>query len=330
MEEITISIITPTYNHEKFIVKCIESVLAQSYPHWEQIIVDDGSNDHTEELIGQYKDDRIKYIKQKNKGIYKLSETYNKALKSSNGEIIAILEGDDFWPPDKLEKQISCFKDPEVVLSWGKAVFTDVCGEFIGYKPKSLEWLKKISDRNVRKYLLFGNFIPACTVMCRRDALMDINGFKQLEKAPHVDYLTWLELGLKGKFLYLDEILGFWRHHEKQISSNMPLEMIESLEYSINFFKERSKYFEFNVGIVDLVTYNLVQIKYNLIYVIKTARQGRRKENRNLNEKSYSKLNKKLSFITYLFLKLNVTLRTIYAIFRINFRWIIVITKDAL
>ena len=85
MENILVSIITPTYNHEKFIGKCIESVLAQSYPHWEQIIVDDGSNDGTEEIVASYNDERIKYIKQENKGIWRLKETYNKALKNSNG-----------------------------------------------------------------------------------------------------------------------------------------------------------------------------------------------------------------------------------------------------
>ena len=80
MEPILVSIITPTYNHEKFIGNCIESVLAQTYPYWEQIIVDDGSNDDTGKIIASYKDKRIKYIKQKNKGIWKLKETYNKAL----------------------------------------------------------------------------------------------------------------------------------------------------------------------------------------------------------------------------------------------------------
>jgi len=106
MDKILVSIITPTYNHENFIGKCIESVLAQTYQHWEQIIVDDGSDDDTKQTIAKYHDKRIKYIKQENKGIWRLNETYNTALKHSNGEIISILEGYDFWPPDKLEKQL--------------------------------------------------------------------------------------------------------------------------------------------------------------------------------------------------------------------------------
>ena len=65
-----VSIITPTYNHENFIAQCLESVLSQSYVAWEQIVVDDGSTDRTREIISQYKDERIKYIHQANKGIH--------------------------------------------------------------------------------------------------------------------------------------------------------------------------------------------------------------------------------------------------------------------
>jgi len=69
MHEPFVTIITPTYNHEKFIGQCIESVLAQTYPHWEQIIIDDGSIDHTREVVLRYRDNRIKYVYQENLGI---------------------------------------------------------------------------------------------------------------------------------------------------------------------------------------------------------------------------------------------------------------------
>ena len=65
MEKPLVSIITPTYNHEKFIEQCVRSVLSQTYPNWEMIIIDDGSTDKTPEKIEQFKDDRIHYIRQK-------------------------------------------------------------------------------------------------------------------------------------------------------------------------------------------------------------------------------------------------------------------------
>jgi len=73
-----VSIITPTYNHERFIAQCIESALAQTYPHWEQIIIDDGSTDRTAEIVARYDDERIIYVRQANQGIWRLAETYNK------------------------------------------------------------------------------------------------------------------------------------------------------------------------------------------------------------------------------------------------------------
>lgn len=79
MEQL-VSIITPTYNHERFIDCCIESVLAQTYPYWEQIIIDDGSIDKTGEIISKYKDERIRYIRQDNVGIWKLAKTWKSVV----------------------------------------------------------------------------------------------------------------------------------------------------------------------------------------------------------------------------------------------------------
>src|SRR5436190_82102 len=94
-----VSIITPTYNHERFIGPCIESLLAQTYENWEQIIIDDGSTDHTADVVRRYSDPRIKYIYQQHRGVESLAHTYNRALKTSHGRLVAILEGDDACPP---------------------------------------------------------------------------------------------------------------------------------------------------------------------------------------------------------------------------------------
>jgi len=236
-----VSIITATYNHDKYIGKCIESVLSQSYPNWEQIIIDDGSTDKTEEIIARYDDKRIKYIKQKNVGIYNLKETYNKALELSKGDLIAILEGDDFWPPNKLKTQIKAFEDEKVGFSWGKAEMTDDYGKCIEIRPNYFEKYEKLSKIEVTRNLLMGGFIPACTVMCRKSALLAIGGFKQPPSVPYVDYPTWLELSLNEKFLALDSILGCWRRHQNQMSTSKLLEMIESSKFSIDFFKKLDK-----------------------------------------------------------------------------------------
>ncbi|RLF83564.1 hypothetical protein DRN44_00660 [Thermococci archaeon] len=233
-----VSIITPTYNHEKYIEKCIESVLSQTYPNWEMIIVDDGSTDKTPEKIEKFKDERIHYIRQKHVGIWGLKKTYNRALKFSDGELIAVLEGDDFWPPDKLEKQIRVFKDKDVVLSWGKAGLVDSEGKIFDIIPKNIEQFKFESKIKNTEKLLCRNFIPASTVMIRREDLLSIGGFKQAEYTPFVDYPTWLELSLIGKFYPIDEIVGYWRRHRDQVTSRMKKYVGRAKKYSIEFFEK--------------------------------------------------------------------------------------------
>ncbi|MCJ7617719.1 MAG: glycosyltransferase [Desulfobacterales bacterium] len=238
LEQPLVSIITATYNHERFIGQCIDSVLSQTYPYWEQIVIDDGSSDRTGDIVSQYKDSRIKYIRQDNQGIWKLGETYNRALQLSQGELIAVLEGDDFWPSDKLERQIPCFEDSHVVLSWGREAVTDINGNIISVYPKDIKGYRNIDKIKTLKKLLLHNFIAASTAICRRDALSSIGGFRQPENTPFVDHPTWLELSLLGEFSAVDAVLGYWRRHSQQTSSIMILEMHTSMiEYSLVFFQ---------------------------------------------------------------------------------------------
>jgi len=225
MEKPLVSIITPTYNHERFIGQCIESVLAQTYRHWEMIIVDDGSTDRTCEIIQQYKDSRICYLRQEHKGIYRLGETYNQALNYASGELIAILEGDDYWPPYKLERQIPAFSDNNVTLVWGKGGLVDERGKLIGV----LQAVKRNLDLHIPQViskLVFKNFLfPTVTIVVRRKELLSIGGFFQPSYSPFVDFPTWLRLAFHldsdKRFYFINDILGYRRKHSSQVSSDL-------------------------------------------------------------------------------------------------------------
>ncbi len=219
-----VSIITPTYNHEKFIGKCIESVLAQTYPNWELLIVDDGSTDATSNIVARYKDKRIKYIRQNHLGIWKLPETYNNALRRSKGELVAILEGDDFWPPYKLEEQVRAFDDKDVVLSWGRAAFVDETGKKIfGYSPPEKDLSADIyQNKPIGKILekaIYEVPIPEQSVVCRKDALIKIGGFEGYPRTPGAGVgRIILELSLVGTFSATNKIVGYYRQHRAQVS----------------------------------------------------------------------------------------------------------------
>lgn len=232
-----VSIITPTYNHENFIAQCLESVLSQSYVAWEQIVVDDGSTDRTGEIISQYKDERIKYIRQANKGILRLAESYNMALQISKGEYIAILEGDDFWPSDKLRIQIDAMRGSDSILSWGMANIIDREGNLLDVLPKDIKQFAYKSREDQLLSLLFANPMHSCTIICRKSALIAVGGFKQPEMIPCVDGPTWLEMSLRGEFLPIDAVLGCYRRHDNQITSVMKTSMLRASLYSAEFFR---------------------------------------------------------------------------------------------
>ena len=98
--EYLISIITPTYNCAQFIGETIKSVINQTYTNWEMIIVDDASNDNTEEVVKSIKDERIKYIRLKeNSGA---ATARNIAMENASGKFMAFLDSDDIWIKDKL------------------------------------------------------------------------------------------------------------------------------------------------------------------------------------------------------------------------------------
>ena len=114
MVETLVSIITPCYNGSDYIAETIESVMAQSYSNWEMIVVDDGSKDSTASIVQNYveKDARIKLIRQKNKGS---AAARNNGIKSAKGRYIALLDSDDVWMPEFLEKQIAFMKEKNAV-----------------------------------------------------------------------------------------------------------------------------------------------------------------------------------------------------------------------
>lgn len=233
-----VSIITPTYNHERFIGPCIESVLAQTYSNWEQIIIDDGSTDGTRSVVERYKDKRIRYIRQENQGIEALAHTYNRALSASHGSLIAILEGDDTWPQYKLATMTDAFIDPFVALAYGEMKEIDVGGKLAERSGSTARKYRKLPQsvlfndpvRSAIPYLLTvpgHSMIPASTVLMRRAPLDAIGGFQYVQGQLYTDFPTFILLALQGKFYFFSEVVGFRRMHASSATARFFEEMTE-------------------------------------------------------------------------------------------------------
>lgn len=114
MNKPLVSITVPVYNGDKTIARCINSLLSQSYKNLEIIVINDGSTDHTLEILNSYCDNRLKVYSQDNKGIAK---TRNKLLSLCNGEFIAFCDADDFYHPDFVKEMLALMENDDIIMT---------------------------------------------------------------------------------------------------------------------------------------------------------------------------------------------------------------------
>ena len=224
-----VSVVTPAYNHEQFIGTCVDSVLSQTYTNWEQIIIDDGSTDDTRKVIARYRDPRIRYECQVHQGPFELAKSYNRALSLANGDLIAILEGDDCWPDGKLATMLPAFQDEGIVLAYGEREDIDAVGRKQRRKTHTARLREHLSDEilfndpvgSTTRYMMLldgRSLVHPCTVIMRKSALERIGGFQYVPGLPQTDYPTFLELSLEGKFHFIRKTMGYLRRHERSIT----------------------------------------------------------------------------------------------------------------
>lgn len=173
-----VSVIIPTHNAEDTICRALESVLAQTYPHVECIIVDDGSTDSTRERVQQYLP-RVHYRYQHNQ---ERSAARNHGLRVANGEFIAFLDADDYWMPAKLERQVQLFaRTPRLGLVYTQVQLVDAQGAFIrNWLGAGQSWPEPGFD-SFRRCALMDDFIIAglSTLMIRKECLVGTSWFAE-------------------------------------------------------------------------------------------------------------------------------------------------------
>lgn len=147
MQNDLVSVIMPSYNSVDYIYQSIESVIKQTYPHWELLITDDCSTDNTVEIVKQYaqKDNRIKlFILKENSGV---AVARNNSIKKAQGRYIAMLDSDDLWLPEKLEKQLAFMQKNGYEFCYSSYIMCDDNGEYDGIffcrKQESFQSIKK-------------------------------------------------------------------------------------------------------------------------------------------------------------------------------------------
>lgn len=206
-----VSVITPVYNAERFIAKAIDSVLAQTYPNIEMILVDDRSTDRSAEIIKSYTEKHpnvIYKLQEKNMGA---AVARNTALTLARGRYVAFLDSDDIWLPDKTERQLELMKKTGSPLS-----YTAI--EMIGEDGTLIKPHRKVKESVDYRFLLRNTMIATSSVIADRELLYD---FRMPLRRSGQDYATWLRL-LRGNKVAvgINEVLVRYRISGNSLSSN--------------------------------------------------------------------------------------------------------------
>jgi glycosyltransferase involved in cell wall biosynthesis len=195
----TVSVIIPTYNREQLVRTAIDSVLQQSYPDTEIVIIDDGSTDATRDSVAGY-GDRVRYFHQENRGI---AGARNAGIRAARGSYIAFLDSDDYWKPEKLARQMQLFaKHPEYGLVACQCASVRVDGSYREKnRPGSSGW--------VLRELFHKNFIRTSSAVIRA-ACFDRVGLFDERLRECEEYDLWMRIAARYPIGFINESLAVY------------------------------------------------------------------------------------------------------------------------
>lgn len=214
MEEVLVSVVMPSYNHAEYVGRAIESVLRQTYKNFEFIIADDGSTDGSPEVISQYDDPRIKFIRfEQNTGFGAVEYGYGVA----EGKYIAAIASDDMWNETILEKYVAflennseygcCFCQPEIVDE------NDIVLENTQYHTL-FKTENKTREEWFKQLYMKGNCICAPS-MCIRKSIYEKVGIFRFQYRQSQDYEYWLRmLQVTNLYIYPEKLIKYRVHNE--------------------------------------------------------------------------------------------------------------------
>ena len=211
----SVTIIVTSYNYEKLLPQTLQSLHEQSHPHWEAVVVDDGSADDSVSVIREFahKDPRIRF-KQHPGGINRgLSESIQLAISCAQGDWITFCESDDWWSPRFLELALARARDNQAV----GLVFSDVILEGESPSMESHCDVVRSHFRNggeaIELYKNMCNAVPTFSCAMVKKELIRSCDFDAYF-APSLDMWLWAQLANKTQFSFIDQPLVHWRQHD--------------------------------------------------------------------------------------------------------------------
>jgi glycosyltransferase involved in cell wall biosynthesis len=200
---VTVAVLS--YNHERFVEQCLDSVATQTLDDFETIVIDDCSNDRTVERIERWLEKTAfpaqLLVNDRNRGV---CATANRALRHGRGQFISIISADDYYESDRLGHlyQYARQLDPSTAAVFGNSRTVDEQGREVGLAFPSGA---PPAEGHIFERLISGNFLPEPAVMTRRAAMLEVGGYD--EDLIYEDYDMWLKLADRYEFRFLPDVV---------------------------------------------------------------------------------------------------------------------------
>ena len=234
-----VSVLVPTYNCVQYLKIALESALNQTFKDYEIIVIDDGSTDNTKEVVKNYQTanpGKIVYIYQENQGVVAARNT---GIKAAQSDYLALLDADDIWCPDRLEKGIGTIEpDPGIGLVHANITRVDENGRTISTPLRDLKYLTGPMFENI--FLRKADI--ACPTALFRKACCDKVGLfdPHLTRLGCEDRELWLRIARKFKIVYIDQVLALYRVRLNSMSNNQQ-KMLKARLYVVDKFSPEGK-----------------------------------------------------------------------------------------
>ncbi len=208
-----VSVVIASYDMGRFIAQAIESVLAQTYPNLELLVIDDGYRDDTREVVQRYAaDGRLHYHWQANAG---QTVAKNVGIRAAKGQFIGFCYADDQWLPHKLARQVPVLEaNPQVAVVYSKVQYL-----FDNPRARTDPPAVACPSGKVTEDLFQYNFVPFGTALVRKSALDRTGAFDERYRMG-IDWELWLRISLDYDFVFIDEPTYIYRIWEGQMSNN--------------------------------------------------------------------------------------------------------------
>lgn len=205
---VSVSVVIPVYNGEKYLEKCLSSILTQLFKDYEVVVVNDGSTDNTEMILAEY-GSQIKVLNRSKQG---LSKSLNQAIENSHGCYIAYVSHDDWWMPCKLALEYNFIKNSKAGVVYSDYIRADDAGNGIRVSPHGFSGEKLLKECyiNISSSLISKKYL---------DKIRELDGYyfdESLESAMDWDLL--IRLSSFCKFKHLPKCLSYYRIHAGQFS----------------------------------------------------------------------------------------------------------------